>query len=526
VILLLVVVLIGAALARRLVVPYPIVLVLVGLAIGAVPGLPTVRLEPDLVFLVFLPPILWAAAYFTSFRDFRFNLRPILLLAVGLVLATSSAVAAVAHALVPGLGWAPAIALGAIVSPPDAVAATAVLGRLGVPRRVVTVLEGESLVNDAAALVLYRVAVGAAVTGSFALQDALIQFCVATTLGIGIGLAVGTATRLALRATHDSFAEIAITLLAPYVAWVLAERAHVSGVLACVAGGLLIRRHLSTLVSPSTRLQARAVWDVLVFVLNGVIFILIGLQLGALRAGLGAGGRISAWTVALALFGTLVVVRALWVPVFTWLPRALSAGLRVRDPMPPRPAIVLIAWVAMRGIVSLAAALALPLSTASGEPFPFRSELVLVTFAVVVLSLLVQGLSIAPLVRWLPFETDNTHDREELQARAQTAVAALRRLEELATEPWAQEICVERLRGEYEARLERITGLDFRSPHAPPTDEEAATQRLRHEVLTAERVAAIALRDQGVVSDEVLHHLESELDLEAMRAGVGDWRAR
>jgi len=526
VILLLVVVLLATVLARRLVIPYPILLVLVGLAIGAMPGLPAVKLEPDLVFLVFLPPILFAAAYFTSFRDFRFNLRPILVLAVGLVLATTSAVAVVAHALVPGLGWAPAIALGAIVSPPDAVAATAVLGRLGVPRRVVTVLEGESLVNDAAALVLYRAAVVAVVTGGFVLHETLLQFVLATALGIGVGVAVAYATRVALQLTHDSFVEIAVTLLAPYVAWVLAERVHASGVLACVAAGLIVRRHMSAIVSPATRVQARAVWDLVLFLLNGMIFILIGLQLATLRADLAPGGRQQVWLVAAAIFATLVVVRALWVPLFTWLPRALSPSLRVRDPMPPREAVALISWVAMRGIVSLAAALALPLVTASGEPFPFRSELVLITFAVVIATLLAQGLSLGPLVRALPLRADRLHDREELQARTHTTVMALRRLEELAGAPWAEAVCVESLRGEYQERLERVTSTTFRSPHAPPSEEEESLRRLRHEVLTAERLAAIQLRDQGVIDDEVLLHLEGELDLEAIRAGIGDRRTR
>jgi monovalent cation/hydrogen antiporter len=526
VILLLVVVLVATVLARRLVIPYPILLVLVGLGIGAVPGLPAVRLEPDLVFLVFLPPILFAAAFFTSFRDFRFNLPPILILAVPLVLATTAAVAAVAHALVPGLGWAAAIALGAILSPPDAVAATAVLGRLGVPRRVVTVLEGESLVNDAAALVLYRAAVAAAVTGSFVLGETLLQFVLATAIGIGVGIGVAYLTRLALQATHDSYVEIAITLLTPYVAWVLAERAHASGVLACVTAGLLVRRQISAIVSPAMRVQARAVWDLVIFLLNGVIFILIGLQLATLRADLEPGGRQQIWIVATAIFATLVVVRAVWVPVFTWLPRKLSLSLRVRDPMPPRAAVALISWVAMRGIVSLAAVLALPLATTSGEPFPFRSELVLITFAVVVASLLVQGLSLGPLVRWLPLRADDVHDREELQARTHTAVVALRRLEELEGAPWAEAVCIEALRAEYQERIERITSARFRSSHAAPTEEEESTRRLRHEVLTAERLAAIQLRDQGVINDDVLLHLETELDLEAIRAGIGDRRAR
>ena len=260
-ILLLVAVLVLMALARRLVVPYPIFLVLGGLALSFVPRVPVSHLDPDLVFLIFLPPLLWAAAYFTSLRDFRANLRPIVLLASVLVVVTTVAVAAVARAVVPGLGWAVALALGAIVSPPDAVAATAIARRLGIPHRVVTILEGESLVNDAAALVLYRVAVTAAVTGAFVPETALWQLVLAAAGGVAVGLLVGGVTRRALRVTEDSLAAVAITLLAPYAAWVIGERLHVSAVLACVAGGLYLRQGLSELASPAMRLQARAVWD-------------------------------------------------------------------------------------------------------------------------------------------------------------------------------------------------------------------------------------------------------------------------
>src|SRR5262245_38925871 len=265
VILLMVVVLALTALARNLLIPYPILLVLGGLGISLVPGVPSVPLEPDWVFLVFLPPILMSAAYFTALRDFRANLRPISLLAIGLVLATTAAVAAAARCLLPGIGWPAAIALGAIVSPPDAVAATAVGRRLTIPRRVMVVLEGESLVNDASALVLYRAAVVAAVTGQFVLRDTVLQFVLASAGGVVIGLAAGMLMRWVLTSTRDAFIATLATLLAPYAAWMAAERAHVSAVLACVAGGLYVRQYFSERVAPVTRIQSRAVWAVLVF---------------------------------------------------------------------------------------------------------------------------------------------------------------------------------------------------------------------------------------------------------------------
>jgi CPA1 family monovalent cation:H+ antiporter len=253
------------------------------LLLSFVPGLPTIRLDPNLVFFVFLPPLLWAAAYFTSWREFRANARPITLLAVGLVIVTTLTVACVAHVLLPGLGWAESIVLGAIVSPPDAVSATAIVKKLNLPRRSISILEGESLVNDATALVIYRSALAAAVSGYFEFSETFLEFIRVAALGIGVGFVIGVLCSWALRLTDDSFSEIAITLLAPYIAWVLAELAGASAVLACVIGGLYLRQHFSAIVAPLTRIQARAVWDFLVFVLNGIIFILIGLHLSVQR---------------------------------------------------------------------------------------------------------------------------------------------------------------------------------------------------------------------------------------------------
>lgn len=522
IILLLAVVLALTTIAQKIRIPYPIFLVLGGLVLGMVPGLPTVTLDPDLVFLVFLPPILWAAAYFTSLREFRQNLRPISLLAVGLVLATSGGVAVVAHALLPGIGWAEAIALGAIVSPPDAVSATAIGKRLGIPRRVVTILEGESLVNDATALVLYRAAVGAVVSGSFALGWTVLDFLFAALAGMAIGIGVGWLTRWALCATEDGFTQIGITLLAPYIAWVFGESVHASAVLACVAGGIYIRQYFSGAVAPATRLQARAVWELLIFILNGVIFILIGLQLGALRDAVPAGqfGPIliaGAWVSA-----TAIVVRFVWVPLAALIPRWLSVALRARDPMPPWSGLFLISWTGMRGIVTLAAALALPLTTSSGTPFPFRTEIILISFTVILVTLVLQGLSLPPIIRLLHLEAEHGLEQEETLAREHAATAALNRLDQVAGENWATSEQVERVRLRYSRRLERFARAGLAQQDAGGTHE--AIQRLQHETLTAERMALIGLRDDGTISDEVLHHLEQELDVAALHLGVGERR--
>jgi CPA1 family monovalent cation:H+ antiporter len=521
-ILLLVAVLVLMTLARRLVIPYPILLVLGGLGLSFIPNVPVLRLDPDMVFLVFLPPVLWSAAYFTSLRDFTDNARPIVMLAVGLVVATAVVVAVVARLAVPGMSWAVAFTLGAIVSPPDAVAATAIARRLRIPHRLVTILEGESLVNDAAALVLYRAGVIAAVSGAFDLGTTVGQFVAAALGGVLVGLLVSFATRWGLRRIDEGLGHIALTILAPYAAWVIAERVHASPVLACVAGGIHLRQAWSLIVPPATRIQARAVWDLLVFILNGVIFVLIGLQLGAIReAGLPGG----LWALALkgaAISAAAIVVRLVWVPLATVIPRLVSPALRRRDPIPPWSHVFVVSWTGMRGIVSLAAALALPLATARGAPFPFRDEVIVLTFAVILSTLVVQGLSLTPLIRWLRLGHDDTLDLEEAFAREDAARAALKRLEELDGGPWSSHD-VGRLRALYTQRVQRASPLEL-GDDGDEARARAALRRLRHEVLTAERRALIALRDRGVISDEVLQRLEHELDVEALRVGLGETR--
>jgi len=523
IIILFAVVLALTTLAQKVHIPYPIFLVLGGLTLGLVPGLPTVTLHPDLVFLVFLPPILWSAAYFTSWREFRQNLRPISLLAVGLVLATSAGVAFAAHTLLPGIGWAEAIALGAIVSPPDAVSATAIGKRLRIPRRIVTILEGESLVNDATALVLYRAAVGAAMSGSFALGHTLFEFVFAGLAGVVIGIGVAWVVRWALSATQDGFTQICVTLLAPYIAWVCGELVDASAVLACVAGALYLRQSFSGAVSPATRLQARAVWDLLIFILNGVIFILIGLQLGTLRDSVPPGQLEPVFITGAWVSVTVILVRILWVPVAALIPRWLSATLRKRDPMPPWSSLFLVSWTGMRGIVTLAAALALPVTTSTGVPFPFRAEIILISFTVILATLVVQGLSLPPIIRLLHVREDGGLRQEEALAREHAATAALNRLDQVVTENWVSLEQVERLRLQYLQRLARLTEASL-AEESPSNSSSESVQRLQYETLAAEHMALIGLRDNGTISDEVLHQLEQELDVAAIHLGVGERR--
>ncbi|MDF1502739.1 Na+/H+ antiporter [Roseisolibacter sp. H3M3-2] len=503
------------ALARRLPVPTPILQVAAGFLVGLVPGVAIPELEPDVVFFVFLPPILWAAAFFTSFRDFKANRRPITLLAVGLVLATSVAVALVARALFPGMSWAVAIALGAIVSPPDAVAAAAIVSRLPVPHRVVVILEGESLVNDASALILYRSAVTAAVTGYFSWGESVVRFFVDAGVGVLLGVAVSWLVLRLLRYTDDPLAESLLALAAPYVAWLAAESIHVSAVLACVAGGLHLRRHFSTAVAPMSRLQSRQTWDLAVFLLNAMIFLILGVEFRTLMGGvpdaergrlLLAGGAVAAVTIA---------VRLVWVPLATFLPRWVSRDVRRRDPMPSWKPVALVSWTSMRGIVSLATALALPRVLADGRPFPFREEILVLTMCVIVVTLVVQGLTLAPLIRAFGFVPERTHHVEARLARLEAARRGAETLEDLAREPWVDAADVAWLRSELRDRARILEHHD---------GEPEGRRRLRAEMLRAERRMLVRLRNEGAISDDVLRDLEQELDLEAVRAGVGHAR--
>jgi monovalent cation/hydrogen antiporter len=501
------------ALARRLPIPTPILQVMAGLALGFVPGMTVPELEPDLVFFVFLPPILWAAAFFTSVREFKANLRPISLLAVGLVLATTAVVAYTAHLLFPLMPVAVCVAIGAIVSPPDAVAAAAIVSRLPVPRRVIIILEGESLVNDASALVLYRTAVAAAVTGVFSLGEAIVRFFIDAGVGALIGVAVGWCVVQVVRWTKDSMAETLLTIAAPYLAWVAAESIHVSAVLACVTGGIYVRQHFSTVVSPMSRLQAKAVWDLLVFAINALIFLILGLQFKRLMGEVSSGSIGSVILAGVIISLVAIVVRVLWVPVATYLPRRLSAEIRRRDPMPNPKGVALVSWTGMRGIVSLAAALALPLTLRSGAPFPYRAEIILITMCVIMITLVLQGLTLAPIIRSFRFPAETVHHEEERHARREALRRGAEALEDLSREPWADPTEVERMRNELRDRM---------SHHEQRTPNRDAHRRLRTGVLRAERRMLVRLRNEGAISDETLRELEEELDHEAVRVGLGN----
>jgi Na+/H+ antiporter len=513
-------------------VPYPIFLVIGGLALGFVPGVPEVELAPDLVLLIFLPPLLYVSAFFSSPRDLRANIRPIGLLSVGLVALTALVVAGAAH-WVMGFSWPVAFVLGAVVSPTDPVAATAIAQRLGVPRRIVTVLEGESLVNDGTALVLYQTAVRVASWGvAFSLLElgALgLRLVVGLAVGVAIGLLVGYIIVAVRRRIEDSLVEVTVSLLTGYAAYLPAEELNssavpASGVLAAVTAGLYLGWHAPRLTSPNNRLQAFAVWDVLTFVLNSVLFVLVGLQLPGILEGISEDyslGMLASYAAVVCL--AVILARFVWVFPATYVPRKVSRRIRERDPSPPWQNITVIAYAGMRGAVSLAAALAIPLTTQDGAPFPERDLIIFLAFCVIFVTLVGQGLSLQPLIRWLDVQGDGGSEKEEIKARLLAAEAALDRIEELVDEDWVYEDTAERMRGIYGYRRRRFAALQHGSMEAEDGEEEdlegrsAAFQRLRRELLGAEREAVLRLRSEGKIGDEVMHRIERDLDLEDSR---------
>jgi CPA1 family monovalent cation:H+ antiporter len=490
-------------------VPASVLLVCGGLLLGFVPGLPHVELAPDLVLVAILPPLLYSSAFFTGLRDLRANLRPISLLAVGLVAATTCGVAIVAHALIDGMTWGSAFVLGAILSPTDALAASEVARRLDLPRRLVSILEGESLVNDGMALVLYKTAVTAAIAGTFSLWDASWHLVVNVVGGIAVGLGVAYLVRQVRKRVDDPPTEVAIALLSGYLAYLPAVALGVSGVLAAVTIGVYMGWYTPELTNVQTRLSGNAFWEILVFLVNALLFALIGLQLHSIASRLPITAALLGEAAVITV--VVVVIRFVWVPIFTYLPRYLFRSIRERDPYPPWQAPVVIAWAGVRGAVSLAAALALPIAV------PERDRIVFISFVVILASLLGPVLTLPALVRALGIEGDDSAAREDAKARIKAAEAALARIEEIAEEGWANEDSLERARGQYRFRTNRFRARYDGVDDDGVEDRSARYQRLRRELLDAERSAVVALRNEGVITEEVMHRVQRDIDLEDSR---------
>jgi CPA1 family monovalent cation:H+ antiporter len=503
-----------AIIARKIRIPYPILLTIGGVVLALIPGLPAIHLEPELIFSLFLPPLLYPAAIFTSWRDFRANLRSILPLAIVLVLVTMTVTACVFHALV-GLPLAVGFVFGAIISPPDAVAALAVTQNLRVPRKIIVILEGESLINDATSFISFRFAVAAVLTGAFSLGQASLQFLFVAAGGVGVGLAVGwLATQLQKR-LDDPPVQTMFSLLTPYVAYFSGERLHVSGILAVVIAGIYYGWCSPRILSGRMRLQALPVWEMVTFILNGILFMLIGLQLPQVVQVLAPGTVTRVAWLAMAFVLLIVLVRFVWMFGATYLPRLFSQTFRSKNPAPWRHT-ALIAWTGMRGADSLAGALAIPFVLRNGQPFPGRDLILLLTFCVIFATLVLQGLTLTPLVHWLKVVDDRVTEKEERLARLKANEAALARLEELAALNRARPKTIERLRSEYE---DRIRQLRIEAP-----DEESVGrlfsedfEELAREVLQTERDTVIQLRNEEAINDQALRRIQRDIDLAEAR---------
>ncbi|WP_329379377.1 Na+/H+ antiporter [Streptomyces sp. NBC_01351] len=504
-----------AGIARRTPVPAPLLLVAVGLVAAYVPGVPSYALDPHIVLPLLLPPLLHTAAVDSSYLDLRANMRPVALLSVGYVLFATLAVGYVAYLVMPALTLPVALVLGAVIAPPDAVAATAIARKLGLPNRITTILQGESLVNDATAITAYNVALAAAVGVSAGWAGGIAEFLVASVGGVGVGLLLMVPIHQLRKRLKEPLLQNTLSLLIPFVAYAAAERVHASGVLAVVVVALYLG-HRNWQVDFATRLQEEAVWKVVAFVLESVVFALIGLQLPVVLKGLGEyEGLVAAWY-AVVVFVAVVVARFLWVFPATFLPR-LSARIRKREPDTDWKAPVIVGWAGMRGVVSLAIAFSVPVTV------PHRNLILFLTFTTVIGTLVVQGLTLPPLIRVLklPPKDLQAETLAEAQAQSQASRAAEDRLTELLEQPENSTLpppLADRLRTVLERRRnavwERLGEVN------PVTGESAddVYRRLAREMIEAEREVFVSLRDARRIDDEMLRALLRRLDLEEAAA--------
>lgn len=511
-----------ALLSERVKMPLPILQVLVGLGISLIPNLPNIVLTPDIVFVIFLPPLLYSAAWYTSWHDFRANLRPISLAAFGLVFFTTTAVAVCAKYFIPGLSWAECFLLGAIVSPPDAVAANAVLKGMSIHPRVITLLEGESLLNDASGLIAYKYALAALMTGSFILWEASLQFVWVVVAGTAIGLSVAYLVHwLHKNLIRNSTIDATFTLLTPYMAYLLAESVHVSGVLAVVSAGLYLTYRSDELFDHDSRIKAYALWDTIIFMLNGLVFILIGFQLSHILNNLWA----YRWS-SLLFYGTLIsiatiVARFVWVYPAALIPRWLSKTIRERETFDIRLVFVF-SWTGMRGVVSVAAALALPLTVNNGVPYENRSLLIFITFFVVLVTLVLQGSTLPLIIEWLRLPP-YSELIEEYETRQKVLNASVTYIEENLA--GIEDEALSRLKLKYEMKYKKLNKTDLPSNYFEELGEEdeeaeAVTDLfnrftyLQLELIREERKTLRLMRKKGIVSDEIVRKIVYELDLE------------
>lgn len=514
-------------LAKRIRVAYPVFLVIAGLVISIIPGVPQLHLDPELIFLIFLPPLLYEAVWYTSWNDFWKWKRPIALLAFGLVFFTSTIVAYASSSIIPGFTLALGFLLGGIISPPDAVAAATVLKGMGVPKRLMTILEGESLVNDASSLIVFKFALAAVLTGTFSMQEATGQFFLVAGMGIVIGLA-GAHVMYVIHRFLPTTPPIdaALTVMTPYILFLLAEQFHFSGVMAVVSGGLFMSyRSHEVFQTGSTRLNMLGVWTTMIFVMNALVFVLIGLELPEIVAGLGEYSVMDGIKYGLIISTITIVLRFLWVYPSAFVPRWLSAKAR-QDPSPGWKGPLVISWAGMRGVVSLATALSIPLLMTDGTAFPHRNLIIFITFVVIFVTLVFQGLTLPFIIRLIKLkEIDNIIPEDEQEAGIQL------RLNQLAlniiNERYTNEAKENELVGFYKTNLEEtIINTSQRLESLECDETEQYEIELYHHVLldiyAQQRKELFALRKEKYFSDEEIRKAELQLDLNELKiTGAG-----
>jgi CPA1 family monovalent cation:H+ antiporter len=510
-----------AGLARRLRVPYPILLVIAGLILSFLPGMPRVDLNPDVVFLVFLPPLLYAAAWALSWREFQRNFSSIAMLAVGLVLFTILGLAIVAGKLLPGCDWRSGVLLGAVVAATDAIAATSIARRVGLPQQIVDILEAESLVNDGTGLVALQFGLLILVTGRTpSVIESMGRLVYLTGGGVLIGLAVGALVAWFERWVDDGGIEIVISILVPYATYLLGARIRVSGVMAVIACGMYMSRKSATYMSPRVRLQATAVWDALTFVLNGIVFVLIGLQLPYVMAQISGTSHPVLLKYGLGFSIVMIAVRMAWVYGETYLSYALRRWVRKVETDPPMPrTIFIIGWGGMRGVLSLAAAISLPYTRFGGRPFPQRNMIIYLAFCLMFATLVVQGLTMPWLIRLLGMSQTEPGNSEEHEARRILLREAITHLSRRRSKNRDESAMFSELIAVYQRRLDALP--EEQEVELLGTVDRSARKGALLSVLQVEREALIRLRDEDQINDEVLRTLQHELDLAESRVHTG-----
>lgn len=509
-------------------IPLPVLLVFAGLVIGFVPQLPDLALDPDVVFVIMLPPLLYDAAAKTSWHDFRTSIRPISALAITLVFFTTVAVAVTAHYMIPGFSWPLAFVLGAVVSPPDAVAASGIIKGLGLNKKVVTIIEGESLVNDASALIAYRYAVLAVTTGSFVLWKAGLQFLLVAGVGIAIGVVTGYLFVWAHKKIENNpLVETSLTLLAPFVSYLAAEQYHMSGVLAVVSTGLLMAWRSPEIFSYQARMRTRVLWDTLIFLLHGFIFILIGLQLPSIIEDLGSYPLPTILGYGLVISLVTIIVRILWVFTGTSWQRILNRDKKATDATKEENRatwknVLVVAWTGTRGVISLAAALALPLLLQDGTAFPKRSSIIFLAFVVIFVTLVIQGLSLPLLIRLLKIKPQDNLQEEEKELQLYLASSTLHFIEREFPIPGDDKL-QEQLKKQYEQRIRKLNkeielhkqARYYNSELKPPEPDNHLNAKL--EINKFQRELLIRLHKDGDFSDAAIRHVEREMDIDEMK---------